>query len=151
MMGLDMIEAMPRLRGELDLDVDVRIGVHTGPVVAGVIGTQKHAYDIWGDTVNVASRMESHGAPGRLQVSDEVRQALGLRYHVEERGMIEIKNHESRRTWFVLRLAPLGSELTTMAAPVRREPVPEGEVRYGCMAQPSRQPSLRATPRPTLT
>ena len=132
MMGLDMIEAMPRLRGELDLDVDVRIGVHTGPVVAGVIGTQKHAYDIWGDTVNVASRMESHGAPGRLQVSDEVRQALGLRYHVEERGMIEIKNHESRRTWFVLRLAPLGSELTTMAAPVRREPVPEGEVRYGC-------------------
>jgi class 3 adenylate cyclase len=120
LMGLDMIAAMPRLRGELGLNVDVRIGVHTGPVVAGVIGTQKYAYDIWGDTVNVASRMESHGMPGRLQVSDEVRQTLGLRYRLEERGMIEIKNHDSRRTWFVLDIAPLGSERRTA---VRREPV----------------------------
>ena len=61
--------------------------------------------------------------PARLQVSDEVRQALGVRYHLEERGMIEIKNHDSRRTWFVLGIAPLGSGLITMAASVRGEPV----------------------------
>jgi len=108
LMGLDMIAAMPELSAELGVNIDVRIGVHTGPVVAGVIGTQKHAYDIWGDTVNVASRMESHGLPGRLQVSDDVRQALGQRYHLEERGMIEIKNHGAMRTWIVLNIAPLG-------------------------------------------
>jgi class 3 adenylate cyclase len=108
LMGLDMVAAVPLLREELGLAIDVRVGVHTGPVVAGVIGTQKHAYDIWGDTVNVASRMESHGVPGRLQVSDDVRRALGARYRLEDRGMIEIKNHDSMRTWFVQGIAPLG-------------------------------------------
>jgi len=99
--GLDMVAVMPSLREELGASVDVRVGVHAGPVVAGVIGTQKYAYDIWGDTVNVASRMESHGVPGRVQVSDDVRGLLGERYRVEDRGAIEIKGRGSMRTWFV--------------------------------------------------
>jgi class 3 adenylate cyclase len=77
-------------------------------VLAGVIGTRKFAYDIWGDTVNVASRMESHGLPGHLQVSDDVRRALGRRYTFEDRGVIEIKNHDQMRTWFVTGIAPIG-------------------------------------------
>ena len=108
LMGLDMVAAMPVLCAELGLMLDVRVGVHTGPVVAGVIGTRKFAYDIWGDTVNVASRMESHGLPGRLQVSDDVRRALGRRYAFEDRGVIEIKNHDPMRTWFVTGIAPIG-------------------------------------------
>lgn len=108
LMGLDMVAAMPALCAELNLTIDVRIGVHTGAVVAGVIGTKKHAYDIWGDTVNVASRMESHGMPGHLQISDTVRRALGNRYVLEDRGIIEIKNHDPLRTWFVKGIASIG-------------------------------------------
>jgi class 3 adenylate cyclase len=107
MMALDIIAAMPQLRQELGVEIDVRIGVHTGPLVAGVIGTQKYAYDVWGDTVNVASRMESHGLPGHVQVSDDVRKHLGGRFEVEERGTIEIKNRGSMKTWFVHGLSAL--------------------------------------------
>jgi class 3 adenylate cyclase len=108
LMGLDMVATMPTLCTELGLTLDVRVGVHTGPVLAGVIGTRKFAYDIWGDTVNVASRMESHGLPGHLQVSDDVRRMLGKRYTFEDRGVIEIKNHVPMRTWFVKSIAPIG-------------------------------------------
>jgi adenylate cyclase len=72
-----------------------------------VIGTTKYAYDVWGDTVNIASRMESHGLPGHLQVSDDVKQQLGNRFVLEERGTIEIKNHVAMKTWFVNGLAKL--------------------------------------------
>ena len=64
----------------------VRIGIHTGPVVAGVIGRHKFSYDVWGDTVNVASRLEAHGVADRIQVSQEVREALAHRFEFEERG-----------------------------------------------------------------
>lgn len=105
--GLDIVDAIPRLRGELGLEIGVRVGIHTGPVVAGVIGLHKHAYDVWGETVNVASRMESHGVAGKLQVSDYVRRALGNRYMLQERGTIDIKNHDAMRTWFVRSIVPI--------------------------------------------
>ena len=82
--------------------IDVRIGIHTGPVVAGVIGVDKFAYDLWGDTVNTASRMESHGAVGRIHVSDDVRAALGELFAFEDRGEIEVKSKGPMRTWFLL-------------------------------------------------
>jgi class 3 adenylate cyclase len=107
LMALDVVAMMPSLREELGIQVEVRIGVHTGRLVAGVIGTQKYAYDVWGDTVNVASRMESHGAPGRIQISDDVRVSLGARYELEERGTIEIKNRGTIKTWFVNGLSAL--------------------------------------------
>lgn len=107
--GLDMVDAVSGLRDELGADIDVRVGIHTGPVVAGVIGTAKYAYDVWGDTVNIASRMESQGIPGKVQISDDVRQVLGRRYQLVERGAIEIKNRGSMRTWLVTGLAALES------------------------------------------
>lgn len=101
LMGLDIVTEMSEMREDFDVEIDVRIGIHTGPLVAGVIGTKKYSYDIWGDTVNVASRMESHGIPGKVQVSDDVRKVLGERYKIEERGSIEIKNRGTMKTWLV--------------------------------------------------
>lgn len=69
----------------------LRIGIHTGPAVAGVIGLHKFAYDIWGDTVNTAARMESHGVPGEIQVTERTRRLLDGRFEFEDRGLVEIK------------------------------------------------------------
>ena len=107
LMGLDIVDVMPSLRESLGIDIDVRVGIHTGPLVAGVIGTQKYAYDIWGDTVNVASRMESHGLPGHVQISEDVQEKLGGRFEFEERGTISIKNRGTIKTLFVKGLAAL--------------------------------------------
>jgi len=79
----------------------VRIGIHTGPVVAGVIGHQKLFYDVWGDTVNTASRMESHGAAGRIQVTAAARDALKDDYDFEPRGPVEIKGIGKVETWWL--------------------------------------------------
>jgi adenylate cyclase len=70
--------------------------------VAGVIGTRKFIYDVWGDTVNVASRMESHGIPGRIQVTHAVRERLDGQYRFEPRGLVDIKGKGPLPTWFLL-------------------------------------------------
>ncbi len=88
-MALDMRDALASLAvGE---SLQLRIGVHTGPVVAGVIGRHKFAYDLWGDTVNVASRMESHGAPGQIQLTRQCAERLGPRFVVERRGVVNVR------------------------------------------------------------
>jgi Amt family ammonium transporter len=79
----------------------VRVGIHTGPAVAGVIGKKKFIYDVWGDTVNTASRMESHGSPGRVHVTDETKRVLERDFELEERGEIEVKGKGKMKTWFV--------------------------------------------------
>jgi len=79
----------------------LRIGIDTGPVVAGVIGETKFIYDLWGDPVTTASRMESHGLPGAIQVTDRVRDRLASRYRLVERGEIEVKGRGRMRTWFL--------------------------------------------------
>ncbi|MEM7554065.1 MAG: adenylate/guanylate cyclase domain-containing protein, partial [Cyanobacteria bacterium P01_A01_bin.84] len=91
----DKIKKMP-------LDINVRIGIHTGSAVAGVIGSKKLTYDIWGDTVNIASRMESHGIPGQINVSDAIYQKLYHLYDFSERGMINLKNRGEMNTYLLL-------------------------------------------------
>lgn len=81
--------------------LNLRIGMATGPVVAGVIGRRKFSYDMWGDTVNTASRMESHGVPGRIQVTRDVYLCLRDRFDFESRGRVEVKGKGSVETFFL--------------------------------------------------
>jgi len=82
--------------------LELRIGIHSGPVVAGIIGTHKFAYDLWGDTVNTASRMESGGIAGQIQVTPTTYDLLaGNGYHFEERGTIEVKGKGQMTTWLL--------------------------------------------------
>ena len=82
-------------------DLVFRIGINSGPVVAGVIGTSRYQYDIWGDTVNTASRMESHGVPGAIQISAATRALLGDEFVVERRGTIDVKGKASMETYLL--------------------------------------------------
>jgi guanylate cyclase len=81
--------------------ISMRFGIHCGPVIAGVIGNRKLAYSVWGSTVNIASRMESHGQPDRIQVSSEIRDALIDTYTFEDHGTIDIKGHGPMQTFFL--------------------------------------------------
>jgi class 3 adenylate cyclase len=90
-MGLDMLAALTDYSTRAGMNLTIRVGIHTGSVVAGVIGTKKFIYDLWGDTVNTASRMESTGVPGRIQVSQATYELLRDLFELEERGPIEVK------------------------------------------------------------
>jgi len=78
-----------------------RIGINSGPAVAGVIGTRKFQYDIWGDTVNTASRMESHSEPGRIQISDATNHLISDDFVTTYRGPIEVKGKGTLTTWWL--------------------------------------------------
>ena len=101
--GLGMLNALQRLNstGE-NRPLQIRIGVHTGPVVAGVIGHHKFSYDVWGDTVNVASRLEANGLPDRIQVSEATRRALEGRYNFEPRGPINLKGRGQTEAFLLI-------------------------------------------------
>ena len=100
-LALDLSARLEAIEAAAQLGVQFRIGINCGPVVAGVIGTKKFIYDVWGDTVNLAARMESQGVPGRIQVSGAVEERLRGRYQLEARGLIDVKGKGSLPTWFL--------------------------------------------------
>jgi class 3 adenylate cyclase len=114
-LGLAMIEATAAYGKETGLPLVLRVGCHTGPVVAGVIGKRKLSYDLWGDTVNVASRLESHGVAGYVQVSRETWERLGGAFGGRMRGRISLRGRGTMETWL---LAPASSAAVATPAPV---------------------------------
>jgi adenylate cyclase len=100
-LALDMQAAVSRRGADGRGPISLRIGINTGPVVAGVIGMKKFIYDVWGDTVNTASRMESHGIEGGIQVTEETYARLKHAYRLEERGTLKIKGKGEMRTYML--------------------------------------------------
>ena len=110
-MAVEMQETLADFNAQTGQDISLRIGIHTGPVVAGVIGLKKFAYDLWGDTVNTASRMESHGIPNGIQISEATYHRLrdsDARYDFRSRGPILIKGKGPMVTYL---LEPCSPEL----------------------------------------
>jgi len=100
-MALKMQQVVAEFNRTQDKKLSIRIGIHSGPVVAGVIGLKKFIYDLWGDTVNTASRMESHGVPGKIHVSEVTYQLLKGRYLFEKREPIYVKGKGEMNTYFL--------------------------------------------------
>ena len=100
--ALDMLEITKSVSKEINVDIKVRIGISSGPVVAGVIGKKKYNYDLWGDTVNLSSRMESHGIPGKIQVSESSYQLLKNDFSLEEMPTQEIKGKGEMKTYLLI-------------------------------------------------
>lgn len=101
-MALDMLEVITTFKSDTGEELKLRIGINSGPVVAGVIGTKKFSYDLWGDTVNLASRMENLGETGKIQVSESTYQLLQNKYVFEERGEIEVKGKGKITTYWLV-------------------------------------------------
>ncbi len=100
-LALAMLDSLADIREEIGAPIQLRIGLHTGPAVAGVIGERKFAYDIWGTTVNIASRMESHGVPDRVHVSKIVADRLAGEFKIVPRGTVEVKGAGLMETFFL--------------------------------------------------
>lgn len=101
-MALDMQSAISRINARNKSALRIRVGLHSGPVIAGIIGTKKFIYDLWGDTVNTASRMESHGHPGHIQVTEATYQLVKDQFFMVRRGSVEVKGKGHMTTYLLL-------------------------------------------------
>ncbi len=99
--ALDMLGEIDSFNARHDTTLQIRVGMNSGPVVAGVIGRKKFIYDIWGNNVNVASRMESNGRAGSIHVSEECYRRLRSDYAFEDRGTIQVKGQGAMRTYYL--------------------------------------------------
>jgi class 3 adenylate cyclase len=105
-MALDMQDVLAQFNAAHGTALAIRVGINTGPVVAGVIGHKKFIYDLWGDAVNIASRMESSGLAGRVQITEATRRRIDGKLAVEERGTIAVKGKGEMRTWLLVPRRP---------------------------------------------
>ncbi|MGH3036215.1 MAG: adenylate/guanylate cyclase domain-containing protein [Gaiellaceae bacterium] len=119
LMALDMLEAMRSNDDVGHLGLELRIGINSGPVVAGVIGRKRFLYDLWGDAVNTASRMESYGTPGRIQITRATCELLADEFECEPRGTIAVKGKGEVEAWYLI--GPRG-ERASAANDAAREP-----------------------------
>jgi adenylate cyclase len=101
-MALSMLEVVAEIRRRSGIDIAIRIGIASGPVMAGVIGSRKFSYDVWGDAVNLAARLESASEPGRILVCPACRQRIDADFEFERRGEIDIKGLGARETWYLV-------------------------------------------------
>jgi class 3 adenylate cyclase len=101
-MALDMVDAMRSSDEVAHLDLELRVGINSGPVVAGVIGRKRFLYDLWGDAVNTASRMESSGTAGRIQITRATHDLIEDEFVCEPRGTISVKGKGEMETWYLL-------------------------------------------------
>jgi adenylate cyclase len=101
-LALDMRDALAGLVDPKGRPVPIRIGIASGPVVAGVVGRAKFFYDVWGDAVNTAARMEQTAEPGTIQVAPEMRELLTDRFELQERGLVEVRGKGEMRTWLLV-------------------------------------------------
>jgi guanylate cyclase len=107
-LALNMLEYVRSRQFNASRPINFRIGINTGPVLAGVIGRKRLIYDLWGDTVNTASRMESHGLGGTIQITRETYEAIKDEFTCEPRGTVDVKGKGEMEVWFVL--GPKGSD-----------------------------------------
>ncbi len=105
-LALSMLELVAAFNARHGLGWEIRVGIHSGPLVAGIIGTQKFAYDVWGDTVNIASRLESHGVPGEIRVSEATRALIASEFELRPCGDLELKNRGSLPAHRLVRRLP---------------------------------------------
>lgn len=115
-MGLDMLDSVERAAEEARMPLAVRIGIASGPMLGGVIGAKRLTYDVWGDTVNLAARLESSGEPGRVHVASRTKLLLESAFLFESRGQIEIRGFGQEQTFYLLGTQPAGAE-TAQAQP----------------------------------
>ena len=101
-MALEMLELVATHTRDDGAAIELRIGINSGPVVAGVIGRRKFIYDLWGDAVNTASRMESHGTAGQVQIAEGAYELLKDDFVCQPRGLVEVKGKGAIRTWYLV-------------------------------------------------
>jgi adenylate cyclase len=100
-LGLDILKNIEEAPARHGRKIEIRIGINSGSLVAGIIGKSKYQFDLWGDTVNIASRMEAHGETGKLHISNQTYELVKNEFKCIHRGNINIKGKGEMKTWFI--------------------------------------------------